>query len=115
MANTIKTNCSIRPLGDRGCVVPTTRKNPRFAAGTSFTIKLTTVNGLVIKFGRCNSLFTILAADAPQVLGMSLVDFNEETKAKRAEGVKLLLKAAKELLTPENGWHTIQVIPPGDL
>lgn len=98
MANELKTNCSIKPIGDRGCVVPSTRKNPRFPAGTRFTIKLHSVNGLLIKFGGCNSLFTILAADAPAILGMDLALFNEEAKAKRAEGMRFLIKAGAELL-----------------
>jgi hypothetical protein len=98
MANTLKIDCSIKPVGDRGCVVPSTRKNPRFPAGTQFTIKVTSINGLLIKFGSHNSLFTILAADAPMVLGMTLPDFNAEVKAKQAEGMKYLIKAGAELL-----------------
>lgn len=98
MANALRANCSIKQVGDRGCVIPTTRKNPRFPAGTQFAIKSTTANGLLIKFGHCNSIFAILAADAPIVLGMSLADFNEEVKIKRAEGIKLLIMAGKELL-----------------
>lgn len=98
MANALRVNCSIKPVGGRGCVVPTDRKNPRFLAGTQFTVKFSTANGLMIKFGHCNSLFTILTADAPLVLGMSLQDFNEEVKIKRAEGIKFLIMAGKELL-----------------
>lgn len=111
MANVLKTDCSIKPIGDRGCVIPSVRKNPRFPSGTQFSIKTVSINGLLIKFSSCNSIFTILAADAPMVLGVTLAEFNDEIKLKRAEGIRLIAVAAAEIFTKENGWATIQTIP----
>ena len=88
--NKLLVNCSILPLGGRGFLLPTGRKNPRFPAGSKFEIKKRMANAILVKFHSCNSIFGIMDSEAEEVLGMKLSDYLREVDKKKAEGMKLL-------------------------
>lgn len=94
---TLLANCSIRPLGSRGFLVPTPRKNPRFPAGTKFSIKEFTKSHLLVKLDGCNSIFGIAKADAKDILGHTLEEYEELLNQKRLEGLKVLSKILVEI------------------
>lgn len=89
-------NCSIKPVGSRGFLVPTPRKNPRFPANTRFHIKEFTQNHLLVKLDGCNSIFAIAKSDAKQILGYSLEEYQDILSQKRREGLSVLSKVLVE-------------------
>ena len=89
----IHVSCSVKPYGGRGVLVPSTRKNPRFAAGTEFSIKDQTTSHLLVKFRNCNSIFSIANEDAKEILGCPMNEFKENLAAKRKKGLLELGKA----------------------
>jgi len=91
------TNCSIKPIGSRGFLVPTPRKNPRFPANTRFHIKEFTQNHLLVKLESCNSIFAIAKADAKEILGHSLEEYQEILSQKRKDGLIALSKVLVEI------------------
>jgi hypothetical protein len=94
--NKILTNCSILPLGSRGYLIPTDRKNPRFPAGSKFEIKKRLNNGIFIKFKTSNSIFGIMESEAEAILGIGLSQYLEEIDRLKAEGMRRLSQALVE-------------------
>ena len=94
--NKLLVNCSILPLGGRGFLLPTQRKNPRFPAGSKFEIKKRMANAILIKLYSSNSIFGIMDSEAEEILGMKLADFLKEVDRKKAEGMRLLADALIE-------------------
>lgn len=94
--NKILTNCSVLPLGSRGYLIPTERKNPRFPAGSKFEIKKRFKNGIFIKFKTSNSIFGIMESEAEAILGMNLSQYLEEVDRLKAEGLRKLGQALVE-------------------
>lgn len=91
------TNCSINPVGSRGFLVPTQRKNPRFPINTKFYIKEFTKSHLLVKLDGCNSIFGIAKEDARDILGYTLEEYKEILNQKRLEGLKVLSKILVEI------------------
>lgn len=96
--NKLAVSCSVKPVGSRGFLIPSTRSNPRFSAGTAFYVKEFTTNGLFIKFRCCNSIFAISENKANAILGMSLDDYKSYLSERRSQGLKSLAKALSEML-----------------
>lgn len=95
--NKLVVSCSIRPVGARGFLIPSSRKNPRFAAGTTFYVKEFTSDTLFVKFSDCNSIFAISHRDANKILGMNISEYKDLLVEKRSEGIRALAKALVEL------------------
>jgi hypothetical protein len=91
------TNCSINPVGSRGFLVPTPRKNPRFPANTRFHIKEFTQSHLLVKLEGCNSIFAIAKSDAKEILGYTLDEYQNVLSQKRKEGLSVLSKILVEI------------------
>ena len=98
---TLLTDCSIKPVGSRGFLSPTLRKNPRFPSGTRFSIKTQTVNHLLVKLEGCNSVFAISKDDAVQILGKTLAEYKTLLDQKRDNGLKVLAKVMSEIYKEE--------------
>ena len=94
--NRLLVNCSVLPLGGRGFLIPTERKNPRFSAGSKFEIKKRKGNAILVKLASSNSIFGIMDSEAKEILGMTLSEYLEELDKKKAEGMSLLVKAMIE-------------------
>jgi hypothetical protein len=94
--NKILTNCSVLPLGSRGYLIPTERKNPRFPAGSKFEIKKILNNQILIKFKTSNSIFGIKESESEQLLGMKLSQYLKEVDSLKAEGMRRLSQALVE-------------------
>lgn len=94
--NKILKNCSVLPLGGRGFLIPTERKNPRFPAGSKFEIKKRKSNAILIKFTESNSIFGIMDSEAIDILGMTLSEYLSEVDKRKAHGMSLLVKAMIE-------------------
>jgi hypothetical protein len=94
--NKLLKNCSILPLGSRGYLIPTDRKNPRFPAGTKFEIKKRFNNGIFVKFATSNSIFGIMESEAEEILGLKLSEYLKEVDTLRTEGMKKLAQALVE-------------------
>jgi hypothetical protein len=95
------TDCSIKPVGSRGFLSPTVRKNPRFPSGTKFSVKTQTINHLLVKLDGCNSVFAISKDDAIQILGVTLDDYKNILDQKRLDGLKVLAKVISEIYKEE--------------
>lgn len=95
------TNCSIKPVGSRGFLVPTPRKNPRFPANTRFHIKEFTQNHLLVKLDSCNSIFAIAKSDAKEILGYTLEEYQDILSQKRRKGLSVLSKVLVEIYKEE--------------
>jgi hypothetical protein len=95
------TDCSIKPIGSRGFLSPTVRKNPRFPSGTKFSVKTQTINHLLVKLDGCNSVFAISKDDAIQILGVTLEDYKNILDQKRLDGLKVLAKVMSEIYKEE--------------
>lgn len=95
--NEILVNCSVLPLGSRGFLIPTERKNPRFPAGSKFQIKKKLNNGILIKFDSSNSIFGIMESESLEILGLNLSEYFEELEKRKAHGMSLLAKALMEI------------------
>jgi hypothetical protein len=94
--NKLLVNCSVLPLGSRGYLIPTDRKNPRFPAGSKFEIKKRLNNGILIKFNTSNSIFGIMESEAEEILGLKLSQYLEEVDRLKAEGMRKLSQALIE-------------------
>lgn len=94
--NKLLVNCSVLPLGSRGYLIPTDRKNPRFPAGSKFEIKKRLNNGILIKFNTSNSIFGIMESEAEEILGLKLSQYLEEVDRLKAEGLRKLSQALIE-------------------
>lgn len=94
--NKLLKNCSVLPLGSRGYLIPTDRKNPRFPAGAKFEIKKRFNNGILIKFKTSNSIFGIMESESEEILGLKLSQYLEEVDKLKAEGMRKLTQALVE-------------------
>lgn len=94
--NKILKNCSVLPLGGRGFLVLTERKNPRFPAGSKFEIKKRKANAILVKFTTSNSIFGIMDSEAVDILGMTLSEYLDDIDKRKAHGMSLLVKAMIE-------------------
>jgi hypothetical protein len=94
--NKLLVNCSVLPLGSRGYLIPTDRKNPRFPAGSKFEIKKILNNQILIKFKTSNSIFGIMESESEQLLGMKLSEYLKEVDKLKAEGMRRLSQALVE-------------------
>ena len=94
--NKLLVNCSVLPLGSRGYLIPTDRKNSRFPAGSKFEIKKILNNQILIKFKTSNSIFGIMESESEQILGMKLSEYLKEIDKLKAEGMRRLSQALVE-------------------
>jgi len=94
--NKLLKNCSVLPLGSRGYLTPTDRKNPRFPAGSKFEIKKRLNNGILVKFKTSNSIFGIMESESEEILGLKLSEYLEEVDRLKAEGMRKLTQALVE-------------------
>jgi hypothetical protein len=94
--NKLLKNCSVLPLGSRGYLIPTDRKNPRFPVGSKFEIKKRLHNGILVKFKTSNSIFGIMESEAEEILGLKLSEYLEEVDRLKAEGMRKLTQALVE-------------------
>jgi hypothetical protein len=94
--NKLLVNCSVLPLGSRGYLVPTDRKNPRFPVGSKFEIKKRLNNGILVKFKTSNSIFGIMESESEEILGLKLSEYLEEVDRLKAEGMKKLTQVLVE-------------------
>lgn len=94
--NKLLKNCSVLPLGGRGFLIPTERKNPRFPAGSKFEIKKRKANAILVKFTNSNSIFGIMDSEAVDILGVTLLEYLDEIDKRKAHGMSLLVKAMIE-------------------
>jgi len=94
--NKLLVNCSVLPVGGRGFLIPTERKNPRFSAGSKFEIKKRKGNAILVKLTSSNSIFGIMDSEAKEILGMTLSEYLDELDKKKAHGMSMLVKAMIE-------------------
>lgn len=94
--NKLLVNCSVLPLGSRGYLVPTDRKNPRFPVGSKFEIKKRLNNGILVKFKTSNSIFGIMESESEEIFGLKLSEYLEEVDRLKAEGMRKLTQALVE-------------------
>lgn len=94
--NKLLTNCSILPIGSRGFLVPTDRKNPRFKLGDSFIIKDITSNHLLVKMKNSNSIFGISKNDSLKILGFAYEEYLSIVEQNKKDILDKLIIAMKE-------------------
>jgi hypothetical protein len=94
--NKLLVNCSVLPIGSRGFLVPNERKNPRFKAGDSFTIKDVTANHLLVKMKNSNSIFGISKNDSLKILGSSFEDYVSTMEKNKKDILNKLIIAMRE-------------------